>query len=58
MDFANDIIKTALVEHGFAGGEALRPYAGDRKKDLKDFTVKWRLDKILNWQMLDRRIDE
>lgn len=58
MDFTNDIIKTALVEHGFAGIEALQPYAGDRKKDMKEITVKWRLDKILNWQMLDRRIDE
>ncbi|KAF9458011.1 hypothetical protein BDZ94DRAFT_1292213 [Collybia nuda] len=65
MDFANDIIKTALTEHGLAPVEALQPYSNetsdsdeDGEDDPEEIMVLWRLDKILNWQMLDRQIDE
>ncbi|KAF9458022.1 hypothetical protein BDZ94DRAFT_1227060 [Collybia nuda] len=66
MDFVNNTVKAALVEYGFEAIDALQPYnekwmseaAGGRAQDPGRIIVKWRLNKILNWQMLDCHIDE
>lgn len=58
MKFANQSIKAALVDHGFPGVDALHPISKADHKNSAEIPVIWRLDNILNWQMLDRRIDE
>lgn len=69
--YANDTIRTVLEERGLSavvvedpievlplkwhipnGG----PYSFDRRRDLE--AVRWRIDSILGWQQIDRRIDE
>ncbi|KAF9047073.1 hypothetical protein BDZ89DRAFT_1058134 [Hymenopellis radicata] len=60
VDFANKMIADCLRTAGFTDVEpALRflPETGYEEEPEEGVAV-WRLDRILNWQMMDRRIDE
>lgn len=57
VEFANNLIAEALTEAGISDVSSplniIQPEAG-----ASECVVSWRLDSVLNWQMLDRRIDE
>lgn len=61
--FANDIILKALTEHDQPShAPPLKVEVNGKDTDVygemgADLT-RWTLDMVLNWQMLDRRIDE
>lgn len=72
FDFANDTTSKALDDQGCSSQEPLLvrvnpvddfpdDYDGFHGYDQEveeEFLVLWRLTRVLNWQMLDRRIDE
>ncbi|KAJ7285588.1 hypothetical protein C8J57DRAFT_641477 [Mycena rebaudengoi] len=59
MVFANDRILAALKTAGIAESDCITPLTlVSGKDDDNEILAVWRLNKILNWQMLDRRIDE
>ncbi len=62
MEFANGLTLKALEEAGpkVDDEDRMRPLipADHADPEEDESTVYWRLNKALNWQMLDRRIDE
>ncbi|KAF8331422.1 uncharacterized protein EI90DRAFT_3198442 [Cantharellus anzutake] len=64
VGWVNETIETALQECGmkFGSEHPLVVFGSSEDSDWEDSRdetiVLWRLDKITNWQMLDRRIDE
>lgn len=62
-EFANKIIRTALEEHGLYDAskteDLLRPlFDVQDEGDWDVEAVQWRVDSVLGWQQIDRRIDE
>ncbi|KAJ7578019.1 hypothetical protein C8J56DRAFT_364210 [Mycena floridula] len=55
MDYANELLLAGLKESGFPQASAPLIALSDEEKKIP---VLWRLDRILNWQMMSRRIDE
>lgn len=58
--YANDIILKALTEHDQPlHAPPLKVEVTGADTDVNDADLtRWTLDMVLNWQMLDRRIDE
>ncbi|KAF8300425.1 hypothetical protein DL93DRAFT_577034 [Clavulina sp. PMI_390] len=67
-DFANELVKKVLEEHGLPlppNGKMIevlgrwttqRGYEGEEQMEMEG--LKWRVDAVLCWQQIDRRIDE
>ncbi|KAE9405412.1 hypothetical protein BT96DRAFT_972558 [Gymnopus androsaceus JB14] len=57
VEFANELIMKALNKKGLPNKIPLEILTGPTGEDELVLAV-WRLDKILNWQVVDRQIDE
>ncbi|KAK0458461.1 uncharacterized protein EV420DRAFT_1542382 [Desarmillaria tabescens] len=57
VDFVNTMVLKALEEAGIKGSLPLLETVGTNDSD-EERAFMWRLNDILNWQMIDRRIDE
>lgn len=64
VTFANETIRAALAEHSLADApmedtiKVLETIPGENRERSRVDVVKWRINSVLSWQQIDRRIDE